>query len=178
MNTSRVVRIAFMAFLAVYGVVLLRNPDAGWLLSSLDLAIHETGHLVVAPFGEVIGFLGGTLFQLIVPGAFVAHFLRREDQYGAAVCLWWVGQNCWNISVYIADARAQELPLVGGGEHDWAYLLDAGGWLHNDQAIARAVHATGVLVFLVALVLGVRAVSSGRSSPASEERASVEVHGD
>jgi len=39
------------------------------------------------------------------------------------VALWWVAQNLWNISVYVKDARAEELPLVGGGEHDWNYLL-------------------------------------------------------
>jgi hypothetical protein len=174
MSPSRVARLAFLVFLAVYGVALLRAPDAGSLLDSVDLAIHETGHLVFAPLGEVMGFLGGTLFQLILPGAFVAHFLKREDRYGAAVCLWWVGQNCWNISVYVADARTQELPLVGGGEHDWAYLLDAAGWLSQDLAIARAVHSVGVVVFLVALGLGFLASNARQSSPAIGNPASVE----
>jgi hypothetical protein len=44
---------------------------------------------------------------------------RQGDRHGATVPLWWLGQNCWNISVYIKDPRAQELPLVGGGEHDY-----------------------------------------------------------
>jgi len=170
----RVARLAFLAFLALYGVALLRAPGAGSLLDSVDLPIHETGHLVFAPFGEVMGFLGGTLFQLILPGAFVAHFLWRGDRYGAAVCLWWVAQNCWNISVYVADARAQELPLVGGGEHDWAYLLDAAGWLSQDLAIARAVHGTGVLVFLFALAMGYRAASSALPSPEGDDRGSID----
>jgi hypothetical protein len=169
----RVARLAFLAFLAVYGVASLRAPGAGRILDSVDLAIHETGHLVFGPLGEVMGFLGGTLFQLILPVAFVTHFLWRDDRYGAAVCLWWVGQNCWNISVYVADARAQVLPLVGGGEHDWAYLLDAAGWLSHDLAIARAVHAMGVLLFLVALGLGLRAANSMPPSPAIEERGSI-----
>lgn len=161
-RTARAARLAFLAFLAMYGVVALRTPGAGRLLDNVDLAIHETGHLVFAPFGEVLGFLGGTLFQLILPGAFVAHFAWRGDRYGAAVCLWWVAQNCWNISVYVADARAQLLPLVGGGEHDWAYLLDAAGWLSHDLAIARAVHALGVGLFLIALGVGFRAANSAQ----------------
>jgi hypothetical protein len=159
-RAARVARLAFLAFLAFYGVVSLRTSNNGRLLDSVDLAIHETGHLVFAPFGEVVGYLGGTLFQLLLPAVFVTHFLWRGDRYGAAACLWWVGQNCWNISVYIADARAQELPLVGGGEHDWAYLLDAAGWLAHDLAIARAVHTVGVLVFLISLWLGFRAANS------------------
>lgn len=153
-NAVRAVRLAFLVFLAIYGVVSLRAPEAGRLLDSVDLAIHETGHLVFAPLGEFTGFLGGTLFQLLVPGAFVAHFLRRRERFGAAVCLWWVAQNCWNVSVYVADARARELPLVGGGEHDWAYLLDALGWMSHDSAIARGIHAIGVVTFAFALGLG------------------------
>jgi len=170
----RIARLAFLAFLALYGVASLRTPGAGRLLDSVDLAIHETGHLVFAPFGEVMGFLGGTLFQLILPAVFVTHFLWRGDRYGASACLWWVGQNCWNISVYIADARAQELPLVGGGEHDWAYLLDAAGWLAHDHAIARAVHAVGVVVFLAALGLGYRAANSVPPSTAHEDPGSMD----
>lgn len=175
MSPTRVARLALLAFLGLYGVALLRSPDAGSLLDSVDLAIHETGHLVFSPFGEFVGFLGGTLFQLMLPGVFVAYFLRQGDRYGAAVCLWWVAQNCWNISVYIADARAQELPLVGGGEHDWAYLLDAMGWLSRDLALARGVHAAGVALFLVALVAGYRAAKDAESSPAIGNRASVDA---
>jgi hypothetical protein len=153
----RLARLAFLAFLALYGVTSLRTPEAGRLLDNVDLAIHETGHLVFAPFGEIVGALGGTLFQLILPSAFVAYFLRRGERYGAAVSLWWVAQNCWNISVYVADARAQVLPLVGGGEHDWAFLLGEAGWLARDVALARAVHGVGVMLFIAALALGLRA---------------------
>lgn len=49
---------------------------------------------------------GGTLFQLIVPLAFVVYFWRRGDRHAASVPLWWVGQNCWNIARYVADAHA------------------------------------------------------------------------
>jgi len=64
------------------------------------------------------------------------------------VSLWWVAQNCWNVSVYIRDARSQLLPLVGGGEHDWAYLLGRVGWLERDQGIGQLVFAIGVIVFV------------------------------
>jgi len=153
-RTIRLARLAFLALLAVYGVASLRSPGAGRLLDGVDLAIHETGHLVFGPFGETLGFLGGTIFQLLLPSVFVAHFLRRGERFGAAVCLWWVAQNCWHISVYVADARAQALPLVGGGEHDWAYLLGRAGWLARDQALARGVHAAGFILFVAALGLG------------------------
>ena len=74
----------------------------------------------------------------------------------ATVALWWVAQNLWNISVYVRDARAQQLPLVGGGEHDWAYLLDALDLMEKDLSIGRAVHLVGVVLYVLAIVWGVQ----------------------
>lgn len=140
----------------MYGLVLLLHPERYGFLDSLDLAIHETGHLVFGPLGEFVGFLGGTLMQLIVPAVFAGYFLHRRDRHAATVALWWVGQNLWNISVYIRDARAQQLPLMGGGEHDWAYLLDTLDLMDQDLSIARTVHLAGVVLYALAIVWGVQ----------------------
>jgi hypothetical protein len=149
-------RLALTIVLGLYAIPLMRHPDSGWFLDGIDLAIHETGHLVFGPFGEVIAAAGGTLFQLIVPAAFVCYFAQRGDRHAATVPLWWIGQNLWNISVYVRDARVQELPLVGGGEHDWAFLLGRFGVLAHDQGIGRGVYAIGVVVCLVAVAAGIK----------------------
>jgi hypothetical protein len=147
-------RAALTLFLLIYGFVCLRHPDEYRWIDSLDLAIHETGHLVFGFGGETLMVLGGTLFQLIIPAAFVVALWRAGDRHGATVPLWWMGQNCWNISVYVRDARAQELPLVGGGEHDWAILLANWDRLSQDAALANAVHLVGVVLYLAAIVGG------------------------
>ena len=147
-------RAALTILLALYGIPLMRHPEAGSFLDSIDLAIHETGHLVFAPFGEVIQFAGGTLFQLIVPAVFLVYFARRADRHAATVALWWIAQNLWNISVYVRDARTQELPLVGGGEHDWAYMLGRLGLMQRDQAIGHDVWLIGTVLYLVAIGAG------------------------
>jgi hypothetical protein len=150
------------------------RPESGRILDAVDLAIHETGHLVFAPLGEFMGFLGGTLFQLALPAAFVVYFWRRSDRHAASVALWWVAQNCWNISVYVRDARTQALPLVGGGEHDWAYLLGRLGWLGHDQALAMGIHALGALIYLASIGAGVR-YASVTSPPTAESASAAEV---
>lgn len=76
-------RRALTAGLAVYGAWCALKPDQFHFLDALDLPIHETGHLVFAWGGEVITALGGTLFQLIVPLAFVVYFWRRGDRHAA-----------------------------------------------------------------------------------------------
>ena len=105
--------------------------------------------------------MGGTLFQLIVPMVFVAALWRGGDRHGATVPLWWLGQSCWNVSVYVKDARSQLLPLVGGGEHDWAFLLGQWGWLERDQAIGGAIFLTGVVLYGIAVVAGWKLHSAG-----------------
>lgn len=146
-------RLALAILLAAYGVYYLRHPDHYGLLDHVDLAIHETGHLVFAPFGAFLTALGGTLLQLAVPAAFVWYFVRRRDRYAAGVALWWVAQNLWNVSIYAKDAQAQELPLVGGGEHDWAYLLEEVGWLEHDQVVGQVIRLAGAVAFLMAIVV-------------------------
>lgn len=163
------------AVLAVYGWQILRAPSDYRWLDSLDLAIHETGHLVFAFGGETLTLLGGTLMQLLVPLALVVALSRNGDHHGATVPLWWLGQNCWNVSVYVKDARAQELPLVGSGEHDWALLLAQWGWLERDQALGSTVYLIGVVLYAAAIVGGWLLLRSGRGSrpvlPASGNRA-------
>ena len=164
-------RAVLTAILAVYGYRCLRTPGEYRWLDSLDLAIHEAGHIIFSPAGELPGLLGGTLAQLIIPAAFMVALWRRGDRHGASVPLWWLGQNCWNIAVYIKDARAQELPLVGGGEHDWSLLLGRAGLLHRDLAIGNAVALAGFLIYAAAIIMGLRALAASgprHSSPSTQ----------
>jgi hypothetical protein len=138
----------------VYGWICLRSPETYRWLDSLDLAIHEAGHLVFGFDGETLAVLGGTLLQLLVPAVFAAALWRQGDRHGATVPLWWLGQSCWNVARYVRDARTQALPLVGGGEHDWTYLLGHWGLLARDQQIGRMVYLAGVLCYLAAVVGG------------------------
>ena len=154
MNHARIGRYLLTILLAAYGFAILRNPSGGWLMDGVDLPIHETGHLVFSPFGEFTQFLGGTLFQLVMPAVFVGYFLKRRDGHAASIALWWIAQSCWNISVYVKDARNQDLELVGGGEHDWAYLLGRLGWLKQDQRIGQCVWLVGVMIYIVAIIGG------------------------
>jgi len=158
-------KIALTLFLAVYGVIILRDPSTFRLLDHVDLAIHEAGHAFFQPFGEFVAFLGGTLFQLIIPLIFLVYFFSHGNRYAASVMLWWVAQNLWNISVYVKDARSLELPLVGGGEHDWAYILGELGILHRDQGIGRAFVAAGVVLFALLIAGGLLNVRRASSEP-------------
>ena len=163
------VRIVALVLIAIYAVARLRNPEYWDPLDDLNLAIHEAGHLVFSAFGETMTILGGSLFQVIVPLTFVGYFARTKQRYAAAVTMAWVGVNLLNVARYIGDARAQELPLLGGEDsiHDWWYLLINWDLLPRDLVIARWVHFLGVVAFLSSLLAGVMTLES-RGAPDSE----------
>ncbi len=158
------VRAARLGLLVVLvGYSLLFADDMGGPLHGVNLAIHETGHLVFQPFGETMHFLGGSLFQILFPAVFVGYFLWKGDRFGAAVALWWVGLNFWDVAPYIGDAQAQLLPLVGGGIHDWTVLLGEWGLLRRDAEIARAVHLVGTVVVVASIWMGLVNVEQGET---------------
>lgn len=123
---------------------------AFFLLDFVDLAVHEAGHLVFGVLGSrFVMMAGGTVLQLVMPLAFVVDFRRRGQPRSSDACVAWVGQNLLHIGRYAADARAQQLPLVGGGEHDWTYLLEVVGLLRRDAEVGAAFDLAGC--FLIAL---------------------------
>lgn len=123
------------------------------LLDHVDLAIHEAGHVVFAPFGEFMGFAGGSLLQVIVPAVFVGYFWMRGERYPAFIVGFWLAQSLFNVATYMADARAQVLPLVGGeyAIHDWAWLLSRLHLLRQDRMLAGLVRAVAALLWFSAL---------------------------
>ena len=143
--------------LALYSIALFRAPGFA-LMDNINLPVHETGHLVFGAFGDFVAALGGSLFQVIVPLAFVVHFMKRDDSHSASVALWWTGQSLWNVAIYVADAQEQELPLVGGGEHDWAFLLAEMDLLRQDDAVASMVRFVGTMLVVLAMLWGYRSL--------------------
>ena len=60
---------------------------------------------------------------------------------------------------------------MGGGEHDWAFLLGTWGRLARDQVIARDVRLLGWVLVIAATWLGWRALASGSMAGPAEATA-------
>lgn len=142
-----------VALALLVGVASLFVWRSGWvpILDSANLAFHEAGHLLMRLFSERFEVYGGTLMQLAFPLVVAWHFGRRGQPAGCAVGLVWLGENLHNVARYMADARAQVLPLVGGGEHDWSEIFLRWGVLRHDTRIAGLTHAIGWLLMFGAL---------------------------
>jgi hypothetical protein len=166
-------RLAFAALLAWLAWSAFRD-ELGYvpLLSDIDLAIHEFGHMLFMPFGipflgRTMVILGGSLTQVAFPLVFVGYFLRkredgrRRDMFAAMVCLWWSAVNLLDVAIYCADSRAGELMLLDGltgkesDGHDWYNLLNGWGLLEHDTTIARYMRAIAALVCAGSIVFAV-----------------------
>jgi hypothetical protein len=138
-----------------------------------NLVFHEAGHVILAPLGQTVSVLGGSLFQLVIPLVCAGAFLFQQgNHFAAAVCVWWAGQNLVDLAPYIADARRLQLPLLGGRTgsevegHDWEYLLGQAGWFHLDATLGRAALYAGVTVMVASLVWAlVASRTPARESP-------------
>jgi hypothetical protein len=127
----------------------------------INLPFHEAGHIIFSPFGRFMMFLGGTLGQLLIPlTCTVALLLTAGQNFGAAACLWWFGQNFLDVAPYINDARALNLILLGGvtgketDGHDWENILRTLGWLKHDHFLAKLAYTAGLLLMILALAWG------------------------
>jgi hypothetical protein len=139
------------------------NTVGNSFLHLVNLPFHEAGHIIFRPFGAFMASLGGTLGQLLMPLICMGVLLvKTRDPFGASVALWWAGENFLDIAPYINDARAGQLPLLGGnfghsspyGFHDWEYLLTESGLLQYDQVLAKAAFLTGSAIMLLSLLWG------------------------
>lgn len=141
-----------------------------WIfLDYLNLAYHEAGHLFFSFGSETLQFLGGTFGQLLFPLGIGAVFLYRKEFFSVFIMLFWFFENGQNIARYMADAVNMELPLVGGGIHDWNWLFTEWGCLPHCETYARKVLAIGNIGMMLSLLGAVYFFFiSLQSSPESE----------
>jgi hypothetical protein len=133
------------------------------LLGLVDLGSHELGHLVTYWLPDVITAMMGSGAQIAVPLGLALYFLfRRHDRAAAGLCLAWAATNCYDASVYIADAPFERLQLIGG-EHDWAFVLGPDHFNALDKAgtIATAVVWMGALLLLAGLAVSLSGLATG-----------------
>jgi hypothetical protein len=141
-----------------YALFLFQAARGSRLFLMIDLVfipIHEGGHLLFRFFGEFLAVAGGTLLQLGVPLMLATYFVFHRHVQGAAFCMFFFFEQFLPVATYMADARAQQLPLltVGDGDyviHDWAYLFGRLGVLEHDTQIAAAVRILGWAGMLLA----------------------------
>ncbi len=124
----------------------------GWsqfsgMVHNVNLVFHEAGHILFGVFGnDTLTTLGGSLNQLLIPFIVFASFFYNRDRTGTAFALLWFFGNFIDVSIYMADGRFLNLPLIGGlgmEAHDWRNLFNHFDLWGIDQALSKSVFYSG-----------------------------------
>jgi hypothetical protein len=163
---------AWLVFYSLFLLHALTDDDGFLVIDHVNLIVHEAGHLLFGWFGRTLGLWGGTLMELLAPAALAVYFALHRQTSAVAFTAFFFFENLLYISVYMADARAQNLPLVTVGDpemggHDWFLIFAQLGLLRQDRAIAGAVRVLGWLGMLAAMGwLTHRAMAASEPEPA------------
>jgi hypothetical protein len=145
---SRAATFAWLAFYLLFLAYAAVHNGQFLFIDMANLVIHEGGHLLFGWFGPTLGLWGGTILQWAVPLALAIYFFTQRQTAGFIFCLFFFFENWLYTATYMADARAQVLPLVsaGGGdyvEHDWFAIFSGLGVLRYDTLVAAIVRVLG-----------------------------------
>ncbi|MFN0158110.1 MAG: hypothetical protein ACKVRP_08590 [Bacteroidota bacterium] len=128
-------------------------PFVLWVLDTINLFIHEAGHLFLRPFGMFIHIIGGSFFQCFTPLALLV-VTWRQNVSQIAYPAFWFGENLVNVSYYIQDAPYRKLKLIARGLiHDWGWLL--AGRKEMAAPLSQVVFWVGILICVAAIGVGI-----------------------
>jgi hypothetical protein len=164
-----IVRVPVLLYFAFVWAAHTSDPRYQSLFKGIDLGIHEVGHILFHPFGDILGALGGSILQCLAPCIAAVMFYRQRDDFAIAFCFGWLSVNFFEVATYAGDAVAKSLHLVtpGGGEpiHDWNYVLASMGWLRSTEEIALLHRVAAHLSMAACLAFGTWLVLTMARSP-------------
>ncbi len=169
-SVSRPVQLAWLIFYAGFLGYAFSMHGHMLFIDLGNLVVHEGGHNLFGWFGPTLGLWGGTLLQWLVPFLLAVYFFTERQTTGFVFCIFFFFENWLYTAEYMADARAQVLPLVTTGEpefaeHDFYRIFSSLGVLNYDTTIAAVVRTLGWCGMIgVAIWLALRPVGKAQQS--------------
>jgi hypothetical protein len=151
-----------LLLIAVWGWFALVQNDQTPIFVYLNIAVHECGHVLFRPFGELTMLIMGSGFEVLFPFAVgVVFLIRKRDLVSTAVSWGWSASALASAATYIADADHGRLALLGASgpdtAGDWERILGEQFFdkLYLADSIAVKVRTAGYVLWFVALGLAV-----------------------
>lgn len=123
----------------------------------IDFGVHEASHVLFALFSPVITAAAGSLGEMTFTILLLIATLSGKAYFAAVFAAQWVMLGFMSAGRYMADARSQQLPLVGFGDavkHDWHFVFSQLGLLNADILIGGAVQGIGIGIGVLGLLYG------------------------
>lgn len=124
----------------------------------LDFGIHEMSHIVLMFLPQILVAMAGSFGEITFTILLLFATIKGKTYFASVFAGLWIMLAFNSAGRYIADSRAQLLPLVGPGptvNHDWNYVLGQFGLLNFDTFIGGTVRVIGDVIGVLALIFGV-----------------------
>jgi hypothetical protein len=158
-----------LLLIAVWGWFALVKNDQTPIFVYLNIAVHEFGHVLFRPFGELTMLIMGSGFEVLFPlAAGVVFLVRKRDLVAIAVCWGWAASALASAATDIADADDGRLALLGAtgpdAAGDWERILGEEFFdkVYLADPIAGTVRTFGFVLWFVALGLAAWAIVRNR----------------
>ncbi len=143
---------------AIYGWFAIVKDVQVPVLVFLDIAVHEVGHTIFSPFGDLTMLIMGTGFQILFPFVVgVVFAVWKRNLIALGVCLAWSANAMCDGARYIYDAPRGELMLMGAsdGLGDWSKILGPEHFdkLYLADGLSAQVRTVGIFTWFVAIGL-------------------------
>ena len=149
-----------LLLIAVWGWFALVKNDQTPIFVYLNIAVHEIGHVLFRPFGELTMLIMGSGFEVLFPSAVGVVFLvGKRDLISTAVSWGWSASALASAATYIADADDGRLALLGATgpdtAGDWERILGVQFFdkVYLADSIAAMVRTAGYVLWFVALAM-------------------------
>ena len=161
----------------IYGWFAIVKDAQVPVLMFLDIAVHEVGHKLFSPFGDLVMLIMGTGFQILFPFVVGLVFgIWKRNLIALGVCWAWAANAMCDGARYIYDAPRGELMLLGAGDGlgDWSKILGPEHFdkLYLADRLASQLRTLGIITWFVAVGLVVfslvRSVQGNRRAAAAE----------
>jgi hypothetical protein len=151
--------------IAVWGWFALVENDQTPVFVYLNIAVHEIGHVLFRPFGELTMLIMGSGFEVLFPFAVGVYFLiLKKDLVACSICWGWAASALASAATYIADADDGRLALLGAtgpdAAGDWERILGEEFFdkVFLADRIAAIVRTAGFSLWFVALGIAVATI--------------------
>jgi hypothetical protein len=158
-----------LLLIGVWGWFALVQNDQPPIFAYLNIAVHESGHVLFRPFGELTMLIMGSGFEVLFPFVVgVVFLIRKRDLVSTAVSWGWSASALASAATYIADADDGRLALLGATgpdtAGDWERILGERFFdkVYLADSIAGTVRIVGYVLWFVALGLAAWVIVRGR----------------
>lgn len=156
----------FFVYLYIQILFFSAENSQNILLSGLyfiEFGVHEASHLVFFFLPSIMTAAAGSIGEISFTTLIVAAALKARSYFAAIFGCLWMMLAMNSVGRYMADARTQQIPLIGPSEvvnHDWNYVFSQLGWLDFDVLIGATVRGLGDIIGGLALIFGLYLIVS------------------